>query len=171
MLVLSVEIAAQMYYLPWKQVGFASSAHIIMLLLPFVLAVTFGVVLVAKSNLFAKWAASPEGENKENVPGVKGIEAQSFSVLGVAVFVSAIVGLVSLITMLMIPRTVGLRMPQAVFAFQAYWPLLAACLIELAIGAYLFFGVGSISRFWHRIQLWRHIQESRMPPLTREQKS
>jgi len=165
MLVLSVGIAMNLCYSPRKPFGFAFSSYIITLLLPLVLAITFGVVLIVKSNVFAQWAVSTEGEVEEAVPAVKATQSLAFSVLGVAIFVSAIVGLVSVVSILMTTRTVGSRMRQAVFAFQAYWPLLAGVLVELAIGAYLFFGVGSLSKLWHRIQ------ESRMPPLTGEQNS
>jgi hypothetical protein len=165
MLVLSVGIAMNLYYSPRKPFGFVFSTYIITLLLPFVLAIAFGVVLIVKSNVFALWAVSTEGEVEEVVPAVKATQSLAFSVLGVAIFVYAIVGLVSVVTILVTTRTVGSRMHQAVLAFQAYWPLLAGSLVDLAIGAYLFFGAGSLSKLWHRIQ------ESRMPPLTGEQNS
>ncbi len=165
MLVQSVGVVVNLFYTPRKPVGVAFSIYIITLLLPPVLAVAFGSVLIAKSNLLARWGVSAEEEVEEAGPAVTATQSLAFSVLGVVIFAFAIIGLVSVVSLLMTTRTVGSRVQQAVFAFRAYWPLLAGELVKLAIGAYLFIGVGIFSKFLHRIQ------ESRMPPLTGEQKS
>jgi hypothetical protein len=163
MLVLSVGIAMNLYYSPRKPFGFVFSTYIITLLLPFVLAIAFGVVLIVKSNVFALWAVSTEGEVEEVVPAVKATQSLAFSVLGAAFFVFGASRLVSVIPLFMITRTAQSVMFRPVMTFPSFWPGLTEGLAELAMGAYLFFGAGSLSKLWHRIQ------ESRMPPFTREQ--
>jgi hypothetical protein len=164
MLVLSVGVAMSLYYSSSKPIGFAFSTYIITLLLPFVLAVTFGVALIAKSNLLARWAVTEEGKVEDAAPVERATETLAFSVLGVAIFVSALVGLVSTVALLMTRGNADPQMLRVVVIFQANWPVLTAELVELAIGAYLVFGFGSSSKLWHRIL------ESKMPALNGEQK-
>jgi hypothetical protein len=158
-------IPTALYSFPRNIIGLAFSTYIIELLLPFVFAITFGVVLIAKSNLFAEWAVSAEGQVEEVVPEVKATQSLAFSVLGTFFFVSAVCRLVSVITTFMTTRPVQSVMFRPVVTFSTFWPQLAEGLVQLAIGAYLFFCAGSLSKLWHRIQ------ESRIPSLTGEQKS
>jgi hypothetical protein len=124
----------------------------ITVLLPFLFAITVGIALIAKSNLFAQYAVATEGQVEEVVPVVKATQAVAFSVLGVFFSVFAVSRLVYLIAR---PMTIGTGNPwvfQPVMTFRASWPELADNLVLLAMGAYLFFGAGSLSRLWHRIQ-------------------
>jgi hypothetical protein len=134
-------------------------------LLPLLFAITVGVVLIAKSNLFAQYAVSTEGEVEEVVPVVKATQPVAFSVLGVFFFVYAVSRLVHVVTTIIITRPPDSVMFQPVMNFQTLWPQLANGLVNLAMGAYLFLCAGSLSKLWHRIQ------DSRMPPPTGEQKS
>jgi hypothetical protein len=167
MLVRAVEglsvIPTALYSFPRSQTGFSIVTFKIMLLLQLVPVIAFGVVLIAKSNVFAQWAVSTEGQVEEVVLTGEATQSLAFSVLGAAFFVFGASRLVSVVPLFMITRTAQSVMFRPVMTFPSFWPGLTEGLAELAMGAYLFFGAGSLSKLWHRIQ------KSRMPPFTREQ--
>jgi hypothetical protein len=152
-------------FFPRNQIEFRFGTYIATLLLPPVLVCVFGAVLIAKSNLFAQFAVSTKGQVEEAVFSVEATQSLAFSGLGVYFFVSAVVNLVSAVTTFMTTRSVDSVMFGHVITFPTYWPLLANSLVELAMGASLFFCASSLSQLWHRIQ------EPGMPPLTKEQQS
>jgi hypothetical protein len=153
--------------IPRNQSGFPSIiTYITTWLLPSVLVCVFGAVLIAMSNLLAQYAVSTEGQVEEAVLTVKATQSLAFSLLGLFFSVSAVIKLVFAVNTFMTTRPVKPSVFGPVKTFPSFWwPQLADGLVELAMGAYLFFCASSLSKFWHRIQ------ESRMPPLSGEQKS
>jgi hypothetical protein len=168
-LVLSIEglraFPTALYSFSWIKMEIAYSAYIVMLLLPFVLGVAFGVIMIAKSSVFARWAVPAEGQGEEKVPALKAMHPLAFSILGVAVFVFGIVRVVGVVTLFMTTRMHDPGMRGVINSYPNFRPDLAEGLIQLMVGAFLFFGAGSLSKLWHRLQ------KSRMSPLTGEQES
>ncbi len=158
-------IPTALYSFPRSLTGLTASTYKIMLLLPLVPAFVFGVILIAKSNVFAQWAVSTEGQDEEVVLTGKATQSLAFSVIGVVFVMFGASMLMSVITLFMTTRTVQSVMFRSVVPSPAIWPQLIEGLAELAMGAFLFFGGESLSRLWHRIQA------PRIPPLSEEPKS
>lgn len=146
------QFATALYSFPRSQPGLTVGTYKVMLLLPLLPALVFGIILIAKSSVFARWSVSTEGEVEAVVPAVRTMQSLAFSVLGVFFFIFGVVRLVGVIAILMTTSPVKPSVFGSVMGFPSHWPQLAEGLVQLAMGAFLFFGAGSLSKSWQRYQ-------------------
>jgi hypothetical protein len=134
-----------------KLISINSIVPLLLSLIPFILLLLFGFYLIFSNELPSKIASLMMQEEKAYSFTFQDIQVLAFSIIGIWLLSSAIPSFIRSIAQIILIHSIH-QQSGSVFQNSVYIPQIAAAVLKIALGIYLFSGGKGLIKLWQIVQ-------------------